>query len=107
MMDLEIQRVECPLCKGVYMKYNKKYQFWSCPECHAEVWPDVDNIKKNQEQLEENRRIQEYRDFCKWAVGSVLHKEILSLVPVAIIKSSKSGKKRKKPLKKLKPWEVQ
>lgn len=84
-------KLTCPDC-GAEMQYDKKFNFWKCPDCRGEWWPEEPDEEED----------------CSPVLVSRYGGEVLPTVPIPKKKhgNRKSGRKRKKPVKKWKPrWE--
>lgn len=77
----------CPTC-GEPMRRDRKFNFWKCPNCKGEWWPE-DEPDGN----------------CSPALVSRYGGEILPIVPIPKKRrgNRKSGRRRRKPVKKWKP----
>lgn len=100
----------CPLCwkrdkKTVIMDYDEQHAFWRCPSCNTEVWPDDLKLKELQQQIKSKKLEQQMKEASKRS----LYPDPLPLVPIINPKkrsSNKAGKKRTKPIKKKKFYEL-
>lgn len=81
--------IKCPRC-GEVMVFNTQFEFWKCPACDGEFWPDVE---LNQADMSPR--------LVDKMVKDVYQEEIrVGYVPGTKKKGgAKSGRKRKKPKK--------
>lgn len=88
----------CPRCGEAMIKQSQ--DFWKCPKCGGEWWPDEDKLAY----LKEERRAREY-DEQMWLVGrmGLCRAGYKPVLPYGYVKgtkkgggSSSSGRKRKK-----------
>lgn len=91
----------CLDCDEV-MIYNKPMEFWECPLCNGQWWPDERKKKEIISELESEKKYWEYREKLR----HVLHSRLTIVNPGGYIPGTKkgcgnkSGRKRKKPKKK-------
>jgi len=92
--------LKCSRCSEE-MQYHEKEEFWKCPSCGGEFWDDQEKLK---EYLSEQRNREASEQLRKQLLNSIgkRYTEVMptGYVPCKKKSSSKSGRKRKKPLKK-------
>ncbi len=108
-METVSKVVECPICavKGdnkSKMELDTDKAFWRCPKCWTEVWVDSLRLK----QIKQEQKSRDLEQQMRKALKHSIYPEPLPPVPIIdrnSRSSSKSGK-RKKPIKKLKTYEL-
>jgi len=91
----------CVICNAE-LTYYKKENYYKCPVCFTEVWPDEERLKHLQKEKKRRETAEQDRERSKWRVGWDSRTEVLPIYPYPSGKSSsRSGKKRRKPPKKV------
>lgn len=94
------ENLNCVICDSEMIHY-KKENFYRCPVCHTEVWPDEERLKQIEREKKRIEKAEENRQRLLSMVGTNLSAEVLPIYPHPSGKGggSKSGRKRKKPKK--------
>ena len=96
--------IKCPLCRE-YMEENKEFDFWRCPECGGEWWPDDGGYQEAKERIQSEKDRERLRSSVGGAYTVVNPLISDGLKGVGAKSSSRSGRKRKKkPVKRKLPW---
>lgn len=96
----------CPRCTELLV-YIKKYDWWACPSCDG-VWTEDGSINDSYERAERARREEaSLNERVRASVGG----NYTSVMPLSTVidpskSSSKSGRKRKKPARRILPWHL-
>jgi ribosomal protein L37AE/L43A len=95
--------LHCPRC-GEVMIHEKKQGFWKCPRCGGEFWDDESKLAMLEQKEAEKVVAVELRKQLLWSLGKG-YTEVLPPVAVWVPGkgSRKSGRKRKKPVKRFLP----
>lgn len=93
----------CPIClskcEDVIMDYDKEKNYYKCPYCKTETWPDNDRMDFMDEQKKMDDYIAQINEQARMAVGG-RYTDVKSMVPTrGKGGGSSAGKKRKKPVK--------
>ena len=104
-----LEEVYCSVCKAsenidVLTVYDRKNDFYKCPRCGAEIWIDQEKLQMIYTQKKTEELTSRLNEQVRWAVGGRFT-EVNPLVLVTNRKKrsgSKSGRRRKKPVKRLK-----
>ncbi len=95
--------VKCPICEAT-MDYFRKQNYWKCPVCGTEVWPDDVLLKEVARKERELSSAEQLREQIRWAVGGRVSDPLPSGPADKKKSSSKSGRRRKKKPKIDKEW---
>lgn len=98
--------LHCPRC-GEVMIYEQEQDFWRCPRCCGEWWEDESKVRF----IESEKREKEDKEKLRWQLRWSLAKGYTEVLPLGGAigykgRGNKSGRKRKKPVKKRRPWEI-
>jgi len=105
--SLQTKKINCSICETP-MKYSKKEECWRCPTCKAWFYVDERRVAELLSEQKAKEAEEEFNQKLRWSLSR------LKLYPKPqpggggkgkVKGGSKSGKKRKKPLKRLKPYE--
>ena len=91
--------IVCPFCK-MEMKYHSENNFYKCPnkKCKTEVWPGDIDEERGEYKKKEEKTISS-PDLMLWHKEAIDYKEPLPAGAWQFGGGSKSGKRRKKKLK--------
>lgn len=94
-----VKQLLCPNCyergECVLLTYDKPRNFYKCPLCRWEIWPDDDAEDYRREQESREAYLEELNNAVRWSVGGRCT-VVLSLVPQLNHKkrgSNKTGKR--------------
>ena len=102
----EIIHCSIPDCNEV-MIYDRQKEFWSCPRCGSEFWPNVRALNAIDRERKSAELAEEERQRVRNMIGSWLYPDPLPAGPPKPGGGSRSsGRKRKKKPKRKRPWEL-
>lgn len=96
----------CPFCGEIMVKettQDKKQNYWRCPGCESECWPNQEKLAYLREERSAKDAERRFALISRWHIGDPSYKPILPLVCVVDKGkggSRSSGRKRKKPTSK-------
>lgn len=109
-MDIDQKEIiHCSITTcGEVMIYDRQKEFWSCPRCGSEFWPNVRALSAIERERKSLERQEEERQRVRWMVGSWLYPDPL---PAGRAKpggggSKSGGRKKRKKVAKKRPWEL-
>lgn len=70
--------IRCPMCEEIMVKKNQEY--WKCPDCGAEVWPDESKLAYIESKQKQATSMAQLNEQIRWCVGG-RYTEVKSMVP--------------------------
>lgn len=105
-----MEKIPCPVCRekkiNISMILDENKDFWRCPLCWTEVWPDENKLKELVQEIKSKILEKKMKEASKHSI----YPDPLPLVPIvdpSKRRSGKSGKSRKKQVNKLRFYELQ